>query len=122
MEIRSFVKVRWITAICMNLLIISSAFAGELFIDPASPLVAVGETITLNVTNASGDVRWFAFDGQIQGEECSVKYLAPDRVTIDSVMAHDSAGNSGKVDVAVMEKPDYDEIFSRKNANWKLYI
>ncbi|WP_186441710.1 two-component regulator propeller domain-containing protein [Desulfamplus magnetovallimortis] len=96
-------------------------WAGDLFIDPASPLVAVGDQITLTVTNASGDVRWFAFDGEIQGEGASITYRAPAIPSIAVVTAADSAGNSGTVSVVVMEKTALEKWFSKENANWELY-
>ncbi|SLM30806.1 Two-component system sensor histidine kinase/response regulator [Desulfamplus magnetovallimortis] len=97
------------------------AWSGNLFIDPASPLVAVGEEITLSVTNASGDVRWFAFDGEIQGEGNTIVYHAPDSPMIAGVTAQDSAGNIGTVSVVVMEKEDVEERFLRENANWEIF-
>ena len=113
-------KMTWIVIIIL-LILPGMTLAGDLFIDPASPLVEVGGQITLSVTNASGDVMWSSFKGQIQGAGSSVTYLAPDIPVVDMLSALDSAGNSGTATVVVQEKADINEIFSRENANWEIY-
>ncbi|MBF0203029.1 MAG: hypothetical protein HQK67_01675 [Desulfamplus sp.] len=98
------------------------AYTQTLFIDPASPLVQVGEEITLTATNTVGEVKWSAIEGEIERIGNSVKYKAPDRVAIDAVTAKDSFGNVGTVTVVIQEKEKIDERFSKENASWEIFI
>ncbi|MBF0414139.1 MAG: hypothetical protein HQK70_15720 [Desulfamplus sp.] len=94
---------------------VSLSYAGNLFIEPYAPFAAVGGTISLSVTNADGSVKWKAFHGEIEKTGNSVKYKAPDKVTIDAVSAIDSTGNMGFVRVVVQEQKYIDELFSGYN-------
>jgi hypothetical protein len=53
--------------------------AGTLLIYPVAPVVEVGQSITLSVSDASDNLKWTIMEkGRIEGEGSSVTYIAPD--------------------------------------------
>ncbi|BAP55870.1 two-component system sensor histidine kinase/response regulator [Thioploca ingrica] len=95
---------------------LSSLQAAELVFDPPTPVVSVGQRLTLSVSGASGEVTWSAGKGQILGSGTQVTYIAPEGVGPDRVTAFDEAENDGVVKITVSN-----QTISRENAQWEVF-
>jgi len=63
--------------------------AAELKFEPATPMVAVNQQITLAVSGTSGEVTWACLRGVIQGIGNQVTYTASGEIASDVVTVTD---------------------------------
>jgi ligand-binding sensor domain-containing protein len=118
-------KNQGVTLNCLNsllwvlfgLFMLSKAGAAELVFDPATPIVEIGQRLTLSVSGTSGEITWNPIKGQIQGAGNQVTYIAPAQAGLDVVTAFDSDGNVGVVKITVTSK----QMTSLENANWEVF-
>ena len=96
---------------------LSNLPAAELVFDPPNPVIPVGQQLTLSVSGTNGEIIWSAGKGQILGSGTSVTYMAPGQAGSDVITVLDSAENVGVVKVTVSN-----QIISRENAQWEVFI
>jgi len=100
------------------LLWMSVVSAADLVIVPEIPVVERGKTIILSVSGTSGEIKWTAGKGQIQGTGHRVIYQAPAEAGLDVVTAqNESEGNFATVKVTVTKT----KLISSENANWEVF-
>jgi len=95
----------------------SLSAVAELLIEPTTPAVTVGQSITLSVSGASGEVIWTPTKGNIQGMGTSVTYVAPTQPGADAVMVLDGAGNVEVIKIEVSSANS----FTLENAVWRVF-
>ncbi|MEK8021363.1 MAG: two-component regulator propeller domain-containing protein, partial [Candidatus Parabeggiatoa sp.] len=95
----------------------SLSAVAELLIEPTIPAVTVGQSITLSVSGASGEVIWTPTKGNIQGMGTSVTYVAPTQPGADAVMVLDGAGNVEVIKIEVSSANS----FTLENAVWRVF-
>ncbi|MDM8558220.1 two-component regulator propeller domain-containing protein [Candidatus Parabeggiatoa sp. HSG14] len=91
----------------------------DLVITPVTPVVEVGQSITLTVSEANGGVTWIAELGQIKGNGAIITYVAPNEAGIYAITAL-SGTDVRAVQVKVIEHCDTCG-FSRENAVWEIF-
>ncbi len=99
----------------ISLLWAVNAFA--LTISPDKAVVAIGQRLTLSVSDAVGEVRWQAFDGTITGTGNQVNYIPPSRAGLDTVTVKD---NKGSVTIDIVVTQPQTEI-KAENAIWEVF-
>jgi ligand-binding sensor domain-containing protein len=112
--------------ILLWLFMLSRVGAAELVFNPATPIVEIGQQLTLSVSGTSGEITWNPTKGQIQGAGNQVTYIAPAQAGADVVTVLDSAGNAGLVKITVTPKQlvslENTNRVSLENANWEVFI
>ncbi|MDM8560627.1 two-component regulator propeller domain-containing protein [Candidatus Parabeggiatoa sp. HSG14] len=99
------------------LLISSLAQAADLVFTPATPIVEIGQQITLSVSDTSGEITWNPTKGRIQGTGNEVTYIVPEQAGLDVVTVFDGEGNVGFVKITVIPK----QLVSLENATWEVF-
>ena len=94
--------------------------AGILLIDPVEPAVEIGQSITLSVPGASGNLKWTVVGkGRIEGEGSRVTYIAPDEIGYHAVRVGDD-NNIGVITVEVLAEGELAHKTSPDNAVWEI--
>jgi ligand-binding sensor domain-containing protein len=96
------------------LLVSSFVQAADLVFTPATPVVEIGQQITLSVSGTSGEVKWSAQSGWIEGIGTTVTYIAPSQPGKDVVTVMDDEDNVATVKIQINAKPD-------ENAVWEVF-
>ena len=118
-------NIKYIIANALFALLLTSGFvqAAELVFTPATPIVEIGQQITLSVSGTRGEITWTPSKGQIRGEGNQVTYIAPAKAGTDVVTVLDEVGNAGTTDnigllkITVVSK----SLVSLENANWEIF-
>ncbi len=99
------------------LLLSAISQASDLTFTPTTPIVEQGKSITLSVSNTSGEVTWTVAKGQIQGTATQVTYVAPVQVGLDVVTVMDGGGNVATLKIVITPPND----FSPEKAQWEIF-
>jgi ligand-binding sensor domain-containing protein len=100
--------------------------AGDLRIEPAAPIIAVGESIQLTVTGAEGKITWFSPQAGNISENTQARtiYTAPNKVGQYGVRVKDrnSSNNSDSaILVTVLPEVVAKRAFSREKSVWEIF-
>ncbi|EDN71507.1 secreted protein [Beggiatoa sp. PS] len=89
--------------------------AADLTFTPQTPIVEVGQKITLSVSGTSGEFTWNTPDkGFIDGTGPQVTYRANETGN-DVISVLDDAGNTGLVKVVIYNREQYMSLFQRSS-------
>jgi len=71
-------NIKYIIVNALFALLLVSGFvqAADLVFTPATPIVEIGQQITLSVSGTSGEITWTPSKGQIRGEGKQVNYMS----------------------------------------------
>ena len=95
--------------------------AHALTFEPAAPVVAVGETLSLSVTDSIEPLFWTdPVKGRLQGDGTQVTYHAPLDAGVDAVLALDGSGRAVTLLITVQEQKPVPD-FSPENAVFEVY-
>jgi len=122
--LQSTPSVRFISFILLVSLSLLSGItqAGDLRIEPASPIIAVGESIPLSVFGAEGEVTWHNKDVGIIMESNPHRaiYTAPNKVGQYYVTVLDANGDTS-IEVTVLPIASVKSAFSREKSVWEVF-
>jgi len=116
---------------CLILLISLGMLAGitqaaNLRIEPAAPIIAVGESIQLTVFGAESDVNWHLEkeDGgfeMLNQANNSINYTAPTKIGQYSVIAKVGKESKDSVNITVLSAESAKQAFSREKSVWEVF-
>ena len=98
------------------------ALAAGLRIEPAAPIIAVGESIPLTVFGAEGKITWIPEAGNVVEEtQTRVVYVAPNQVGQYYVTVLDANNAPSSIEVTVLPLKSAKNAFSREKSVWEVF-